>query len=315
VLATGNPEPRVPDPLLRWRDDPRVVCALLTSDWSHRVARRERLVLLGTGLTALDVLQRLSQNRVEVPITCVSRSGTWPLPHSRADAGAVDPRWVVPPNDATIDALAEWMESVLRTARAEGIPWQSVVDEVREHVPTLWRRLGPSERQRFLVRWRRAWDALRHRAPAEVIDELRRSHDSGRVRTVSGVLTDVAEGDGRLRLGFARGAERVEIDADRLVLCTGPEEDVVRIRDPLLESLLRRGVATSERAGVGLDLDEQHRTRAATAGTVGPWVVGHLARGRAWEATSVPDLREQVADVCLELLRHAVSPRQSVGPR
>jgi uncharacterized NAD(P)/FAD-binding protein YdhS len=81
--------------------------------------------------------------------------------------------------------------------------------------------------------------------------------------------------------------------------CTGPLHAIERTHDPLLRSLLESGAVRPDELGIGLQVDERSR-----AGAGEPlWAVGPLTKGRYWEITAVPDIREQAAAVAEDISR------------
>lgn len=315
VVATGNPPPRFPPALLPWRDDPRVIVAPLVGDWVCRLADDDHLVVVGTGLTALDVVKRLRAAPARVMTTCVSRTGRWPRPHLATTDSRDTLHVELPLRWRGIDDLADWLLATVDTHADNGTPWQTVVDAVRVHVPAIWNELDASQRRRFLSTWRRRWDEVRHRAPHDDIQALRAAHRRGELQTLPGNVVQVDDSQERLAISVQSGAGVVTVHASHVAVCTGPEEDVLRCEDPLLMALLRRGHVRPDAAGVGVDVDEAYRARQVNTEAPGPWIVGHLARGRSWEATSVPDLRAQVALVCRGLAAHDPAPRRETDPR
>jgi uncharacterized NAD(P)/FAD-binding protein YdhS len=63
--------------------------------------------------------------------------------------------------------------------------------------------------------------------------------------------------------------------------------------DPLIGSLLRAGIATTDELGMGLRADEDGLLVGAVGAPI--WLVGALRRGDLWESTAVPELRMQAA--------------------
>ncbi len=103
----------------------------------------------------------------------------------------------------------------------------------------------------------------------------------------------------------------VVVGADRIYHCIGPAMRVQEIPDPLLQSLLARGVVSSHVAGLGLRAD--HRSLAIRFDgqtNRALFVLGALRRGDLWESTAVPELRLQtriVADESVGIVQAARS--------
>ena len=95
----------------------------------------------------------------------------------------------------------------------------------------------------------------------------------------------------------SRSADGNRHDVGWVVNCTGPQTDVRRLGNPLLDDLLRRarrrGARRHRHGGDGVP----HGARAAARlgrGDRGPiWTLGALRRGELWESTAVPEIRAQ----------------------
>lgn len=121
--------------------------------------------------------------------------------------------------------------------------------------------------------------------------------EGGRLQILAGRLRQVAPaGDGFAVKLTRRGhveAEAVEVGA--IVNCTGPAGHLPSIPDPLLQSLLAQGLAGTDALGLGLATSPDYRLEGPLAGRL--FHVGPFLRGRFWEATAVPELREHAARV------------------
>lgn len=294
VLALGNPPPgggvldgvaareRVADPWSPGALDP--------------VGPNDRVTLVGTGLTAVDVATSLARRHPTVSITMVSRHGLLPAAHPRTPAGAGD--GIVPAAPGLCGVLAAFSRAWHEAAR-QGVPWQHVVDGVRPQVNDLWAALGPAGRERFVERCSRRWEVLRHRMAPSVADEL-----AGLVR--SGVVT-------------VRAGRAAEVPADVVMDCTGPRPFASRGWNDLVDALLDYGVARPDALGIGLDVDDDGAL-VDQGGATGPrlWALGPARRGHQWESTAVPEIRQHAARIAT-LLRPAPSDAATqgtgVGPR
>ncbi len=114
--------------------------------------------------------------------------------------------------------------------------------------------------------------------------------------------------DARLRLR-GRAAE-VTVRVGRVVNCTGPETDLRRVDEPLVEQLLHGGQAMPDPLGLGL----QSTDRGELIGADGRasdrlLLVGPLRKGLLWENTAVPELRVEAE----QMARYLSSVRDVTG--
>jgi uncharacterized NAD(P)/FAD-binding protein YdhS len=298
VLAIGNYPPSdlpVADPSfyasLRYARDP----------WSPDACERDPhqpVLLLGTGLTMLDLALALRDSEQQAPIYALSRRGLLPQAHRVAakppphlDPPATLERWP----DTALGMLRELRREV-RKAAAERHDWREVVTSIRDDTPALWQRLSPTERERFLRHVRPFWETHRHRSSPETALAIETMIAAGSLQVIAGRLVGFEEdADGVTVAVRRRGSSEVEtIRVGKVINCTGPDTDLARVREPLVASLLREGLVRPDPLGLGLDSDEDGWVLDAE-GRPSPrlLLVGPLRKGRLWENTAVPELRRE----------------------
>jgi len=291
VLASGHGPAATPAPL-RGAGVPTVLGAG-APEALGQVGLHERLLLVGTGLTALDVLATLHRRGHPGPIDVVSLTGQWPHRHLTTVTWSGPPIEVDPTTAPdTADGLAAWFDGLVQQGREREIPWQAAVDAVRPHLPLLWGRLAPAERTRFLTAHRPQWERLRHRAPPTLIDSVREWEAEGWVRRTRGSVSACEKADSGwdLTIGGEQGAKVVRVD--RVVLCTGPSSDV-RTFDGPWPALLEAGAVQSDAHGLGVLANARSEVIGVNGQTGGLWAVGGLLRPRDFESTAVPELAKQ----------------------
>jgi uncharacterized NAD(P)/FAD-binding protein YdhS len=221
---------------------------------------------------------------------------------------------VPPPHlDAPAD-LTEWPDTavgMLRALRrevrdraADAVDWREVVTSVRADTPALWQRLDVGERRRFLERLRPYWETHRHRSSPETAFAVESMVASGALDVIAGRIERLAEeADAVVATVRRRGATGVEeLRVGKLINCTGPDTDLARVNDPLVQQLRGAGLVRPDELGLGLDTDESGRLLdAGGRPSERLLLVGPLRKGRLWENTAVPELRVEARRVA-ELL-------------
>jgi uncharacterized NAD(P)/FAD-binding protein YdhS len=270
VIATG-PGTTAPRPPLReaW------------SWWlaAEPIAEDAPVLLVGSGLTAVDMVLGLRERGHRGPITVVSRSGHWPQAHEVADALPAD----------AVESLVQHLSAcgtasglvgALRQA-CERWPWRAVIDALRPHVNALWCGLPGWERARLLRHGFPQWNRHRHRMAPEVATRLaaddRLDLQRGRVEVDGGHLVVRTSG----------GCTRV--DAALAIDCTGPRFGRVVDSLPSLRALRESGVVGAHPLGSGLAVD----ARPDIA------LVGAPNFGRLLETTAIPEIRMQARELAL----------------
>ena len=273
VLALGNPRPR----LLSWmRLDPAVVSEdPLDPSMVERIPDSGRVLLVGTGLTMVDVAAQIAASHPHAHLTAVSRHGLLPLRHLNVDRGPAPPY----AGKREVRRVA----AHLRRAATDGRDWRGEMEAVKAAGNELWSSLEPMDRERFVRHFARYWEVARHRmapAMAAIVDQL--------------VATR--------RLTIARPADVDPAGFDHVVNCTGPAPACTSGWNPLVDSLAARRMVRPGPLGLGLDVDPAGRPVDAT-GIPGHriFAVGAARRGAEWEVGSVPDLRRQAARIAEEM--------------
>jgi uncharacterized NAD(P)/FAD-binding protein YdhS len=293
ALATGNQEPGglrafesagkryIANP---WGGDTRAAVEDLAVSGGDAL-------LIGTGLTMVDLVLSLDAAGHQGAIVALSRRGQAPRAHADFEPAPVQAGEVP---HGSLRAMWRW----LRRRSAE-VGWRAAVDSLRPYSHALWQSLCEGEQERFLRHARPWWDVHRHRIAPEVAATIARMIGEGRLRVMAGWILAAAETPDGIEVELrSRGA-----DASRRMTfayafnCTGPLHSIERTRDPLLRSLLDKGEVRPDQLGIGLAVDEQSRAGERL------WALGPLTKGRYWEIVAVPDIREQAAAVAADMAR------------
>lgn len=297
VLAPGLPPARTPWAKVDHGAPREALCVDPWEPGSLAVTPRDAEVLvLGSGLTAIDIVQGLRRAGHRGPIHLVSRNGRLPLPHAvpgEAPMQLPAERFAGGP----ARALAA-LRAAARERAAAGLGWQGTVDSIRPHVSSIWRSWTPAQRRRFLRVARPLWEIHRHRAPRAVLADIESQLAAGSVTLERGDLADLrpAAGGGADAVIRRRDGSARSYRVARVFNCIGPGMSVRDTIDPMLGSLLRGGLASPDELGLGLRTDGDGHLVGAD-GTVDArlLLVGALRRGDLWETTAVPELRVQAA--------------------
>lgn len=307
VLALGNyPPADIPIPDRAFFDsrlylrDPWAAGAL------DDVSTDRPVLLIGTGLTMLDVALELGDRERTAPLTVLSRRGLFPLPHR--GHGSPPSYSHLPPALVACQPMAvEYLRAVrqhIRILANSGIDWREVVASLRPLTARLWQALDTREKSRFLRHLRPYWDVHRHRVAPELHEAFEALRSNGGIVIRAGRVLDMQERDGKAQITLrARGALEVESQTFGAVInCTGPEGDIRSLADPLIRQLLARGLARTDALGLGLEVTPSLSLVEGTGGA-SPLLslVGPLLKGALWEATAVPELRVHAAKVASRL--------------
>ncbi len=288
VLAIGNLPPHTPpglDPAVLppgcYRADP------WAGDIGEGLNDGDTVVLVGSGLTAIDAALMLEASGFGGKILAVSRRGLVPRAHAETA-----------PQPGLREKPATRLSALVRSVRgrAAELGWRAAVDELRPITQMLWSAADATTRARFLRHLRPYWDVHRHRLAPRIAQRIAALEESGRLRFAAGKLVSAqADGTGVRLRWRPRGSEApVETRAARIVNCTGPQGNLLRSDETLLRQLLATGAVRPDGLRIGLEVDAQSNVIDA-AGNVDPqlYCIGPMTRGGLWEVVAVPDIRQQ----------------------
>ncbi|HEY0190523.1 MAG TPA: FAD/NAD(P)-binding protein, partial [Kofleriaceae bacterium] len=298
VLAIGHRQPS--DPLAdRWHG-PRD--RFLADPWPSLdpavIATGDPVVILGSGLTAVDAWLTLTRTPRTAPITLVSRHGLLPRVHASAPVAPIALDALGLPAHPTLRALT----AAVHRALLDAPDWRVVIDGLRPHSARLWAGLSRSDQAAFLRHVRPLWEVHRHRmAPsiAALVDEQLRTGAlrilAGKVRTVTASATHA-----RLTIALRTGGE-VQLSAGHVINCTGPGHHQAQLPAPL-PAMIAAGLLEPDPLGLGVLTGPAHEALAAGSPRPGLYVLGTLCKPRLWESTAVPELRAQAETVARQVL-------------
>ncbi len=136
--------------------------------------------------------------------------------------------------------------------------------------------------------------------------------EEGRLDFAAGrILSATRDGDGAEIRWRPRGSQEVRVyRAARIVNCTGPDLDIARCGDPLLDALISSGRIRPDRCRLGVDVDPQSRVIDSSGGSQkGLFAIGPMTRGAFWESVAVPDIAVQAQAVARQIVAERAEPQ------
>jgi uncharacterized NAD(P)/FAD-binding protein YdhS len=256
----------------------------------ERINRAGNMVIVGSGLTMVDVLLGARRDGFQGKVTVISKHGQLPRPH--ASKGVV-PRESGLSRSKRLSSLTTAVAIACAAAEAHRTPWQAVINSVRSSLQDIWQGLPVEEQARFLRHVRPLWDAHRHRLPLEVHGRLQAEFNEGRAVLLRGQVTKAErDGEGFRLVLRRRGSKETETLATDLAFdCTGYRPDLA---SPLIQSLVAQGAVREDAHRLGLAVEPNGRVLSKNGPpTRGLFALGPLCQGSLWEITSVPEIVRQ----------------------
>jgi uncharacterized NAD(P)/FAD-binding protein YdhS len=294
LLAFGNFSPADPVAV-----DKRLMRDTYISDpWGSQMQsvrlEDEKVLLIGSGLTAVDMLLTLKRDNPGRKVVMLSRRGLTPCGH----------RQNLPPHSPQPQVLNELLTSlpsargylkIVRKAVAHAPnQWRDLLTALRPITAELWQRLPDDEKKRFIRHVQAYWDVHRHRVAPVTFSEFERYSSKGEVEIVAGRLLSVnLDSDGvSVRIKRRGGLVEEKITFDKVINCTGPCNNVSRTKDEFVKFLLERKLILPDVLNLGLEVGKDYQVLDGN-GNAQPWLtyVGPMLKAQFWEATAVPELR------------------------
>jgi uncharacterized NAD(P)/FAD-binding protein YdhS len=299
LLATGNLPGMLPFPAAR---SPRIIADPWAPGALAAAADGSPVIIVGTGLTMMDLAVAMTSGGRHNAVHAVSRHGLLPRPH-REPAAARNPIWLPVISGATEPVrLPELIWQVRSAMAAYPDSWQDVVDALRPSIPSLWRRMPVGDRRLFLRHVARYWEVHRHRVPPATARRITELRCTGQLSVLTGQVTAVSEQAGQVRVQVSEDGRSSVLTAGWLINGTGPGADIGRTAEPLLRDLFGSGLARPDPLRLGIDASPDGAVLDAsgvpsrTLFTLGPPL-----RGLWYETTAIPEIREQAAALARRL--------------
>lgn len=250
--------------------------------------------IIGTGLTMVDAAASLLERGYPGRIVAISKEGKLPETHKGQTVNLDQLPYCPLTAKAFLRELRE--EIVQREARGED--WRPVIDKIRAQIHTFWHHFSTNERKKVFKWLLPIWNRYRHRMPASLAAIVNK--DSVEIR--AGKVTSVESLGEKTAIRYTpKGTqETATLMVDYVFNCSGPELSLENNPNPLVKSLLKRGMINMHASGVGLAVND-YSTVGSLEGSL--FAVGQLLTGEYFEASAVPELRQQCAQLSEELLK------------
>jgi uncharacterized NAD(P)/FAD-binding protein YdhS len=262
------------------------------------------LLLVGTGLTMVDVVLSLNRRGHRGRVVALSRRGLRPATHRAVRTVELERGEV--PFATPVSQLMRWLRDFVASVEAEGADWRSAIDALRPYTRSIWQAMTADERRRFLRHARPWWDVHRHRMAPAISEKIDNLLAEDRLSIVAArVLTTEPRKNGFVVRLRRRGSARDEtLEVASIIDCSGLPDDPRRSTNGVIRSLFARGLARTDALAIGLDVaDDGGVIDACGKPSQRVFAVGPLARGAFWEMVAIPDIRTQCAELADRIAR------------
>jgi uncharacterized NAD(P)/FAD-binding protein YdhS len=306
VLATGNEAPAALPGSEALAGHP----AWMGDPWQPLEQRLpgegESIVVLGTGLTTVDVIISLRAQGWMGSIHAISRHGWFPHSHFRGIEYADFPPSGVDLTELGLEKLVALVQHHCALLHERNANPAIIVDKLRPYTQRVWNHFTRDERLAFAQRYAARWNVFRHRIAPDIHAQITSSQLTGQLQIHAAGIEWVAVSGDRLVVHLDNG----ESQAGGLVInATGPATKLTASRSLLLQNLLRRGLVVPDETDMGVRVDPDHTVILGDGEQSGLLLaLGPLLRGTFWETIAVPELRAQAKRVAETLLEQPAAP-------
>lgn len=333
VIATGNALPSLRAPFApEHADHPSIIANPLEPACFDAISPSARTLIVGAGLTSLDVVSTLIRRNHRASITVVSRRGLRPSQHSPAIRGLVQlsgapgiGKQTAPASEPPAFLINEpasalgWLKALRREitrVEKQGGSWHGPFDLMRDGVWLLWPKLTTTQKLKFLRRLRLYYDVHRFRAPIMNDKAVRIAECDGLVSFEAATLTSVTAelGNPVVNVGLKSkgGPERFQA-YDAVINCTGIDATSSSRGNPFIAALLARGMLTPHPTGLGFAVSENCEAQSSD-GSIQPMlrVIGPPTLGAFGDPVAAVFIAAQVRRLIPGLIEalgiHCVTP-------
>jgi uncharacterized NAD(P)/FAD-binding protein YdhS len=150
VLATGNFPPANPRLPGLTTSASSYFQSSSANDVLEDLPTTGSVLLLGSGLTCVDLIMALKSRGFRGVIHVLSQKGLFPRPRRQKRPDEPWPIFWDETSPRTVRGLLRLIRSQVKAAADKGINWRAVVDSLRPVTQNIWRSLPIDEQRRFL---------------------------------------------------------------------------------------------------------------------------------------------------------------------
>lgn len=304
VIATTHPLPSVPTALQHLAGDPGFIADPYVLDALDTIKPEQAVLIVGTGLTAADIIASLDRRGHHGRITALSRHGY----RSRGHASTASDAFGSFGNDITARTLLRNIRQTLEHAKNEGLSWHPVLDALRDQAPSIWGSLPIVERRRLVRHLRSLWDVHRFRIAPQVEAVLDRRVQEGSLFILPASLHSASVDKKRFNISYRQryGTQIENENFDAVIITTGPAHAAIARGNSLIASLFEQGLVNADPISLGLHTAKTGQAVGAQNEIVETlYIGGPLARGTFGELMGVPEVT-RYAEFLAEAIRSQV---------
>ncbi len=179
-------------------------------------------------------------------------------------------------------------------AKADGLTWHAVLDQVRTQGRGIWQSLPLRERQRIVRHLRVYWDVHRFRIAPQVEQALDDAIAEGRLHIIAASILDAHRNGDLLEVAYRPRREAAQTrQFDAVVVTTGPAHGAILSSQSWLSQMAKAGRLAMDPTRLGFACNGAAQA-LDSHGNPDPslLIAGPLARGHFGELMGFPQVSE-----------------------
>jgi uncharacterized NAD(P)/FAD-binding protein YdhS len=257
------------------------------------------IVVLGTGLTTVDVIISLRALGWVDSIHAVSRHGWFPHAHFRGIEYPDFPPAGLDLAELGLEKLVALVQQHCTLLHERNANPAIIVDKMRPHTQRIWSHFAREERLAFAKQYAARWSVFRHRIAPNIHAQITSSQLTGQLQVQAAGIERVEASGSQVVVHLDSGERHA---GDLVINATGPAIRLTASRSLLMQNLLRRGLVTPDDTDMGVRVNPDHAVISGAGRSRLLLALGPMLRGTLWETIAVPELRAQARRVAETLL-------------
>jgi len=234
----------------------------------------DKICIIGTGLSAVDVLVGLNAKNFCGKIYAISRRGNFPKPHFSQQDLVLDQNSINLIND--FDAKTGIVNISLKFRKYlrenNNYDLRHLIDSIRNKIKALWHNLNEKNKIIFLKKVLPYWNIFRHRVPSSSLEIINKMIENNKLEIIKNSVKSIAKRNNKFIVELGDSS----IECDYVVNCLGFDFNYKNY--PLISSMVKKNLLKKDLILVQSVNAKIH-------------LVGGLNIGRDFEITAVPDIR------------------------
>lgn len=295
VLAMGNQLPvAFPFPVRSQ--------SVIANPWDYtaitRIPKDHPVLIVGTGLSMIDIVQTLYHHGHEGVIHAISRHGLLPLSHSEQHLHKHKEDLIL---QGPLRQLMREVRNTILSYMDSGKDWRLFINHMRHNAASVWQNLSNKDKKRFLRHVLPYWNIHRHRVHNKIDGLLKKLIQEKKLTINAGRVLKVEEEFAIIQKRHSQ--ENLKVAVKTVVNCLGPNMNFSKQGNPLIHSLLKKEVGRLDDLQLGFYISPECAL-IDNGGTPSSrfYALGPITRGTYWETSAVPDIRKQCFALAKQLL-------------